>query len=352
RLLVTQLDLSRRAAPASDAEAYFRTVLERVRAIPDAGDAALGNEAPLTGGGDTVGIWKDGAEQRKAVSVAAQVVGEGYFRTLGTPLVRGREFAARDGRGAPPVAIVNQKLARELWQNDDVVGRRLSTAGPGGPFLEIVGVVSDSRFSSLRDAAVPTLYAPQAQMIDVYPELARRATLFVRTSGGDSVSLIRDLRALVRGIDPGVPLDDIRTVASLRAEATVQEQMLSVSATALSALALLLAGLGLYGVMSFAVVQRTRELAIRSALGATGAEIVRIILFRGAALTLAGTAAGIAVFLAARRFFAAFLYDTTSTDPAVWLSVAAVLALTMTAATWLPSRRASRIDPAAALQCD
>lgn len=351
-LLVMDLDLSRRTAPAAHAEAYFRTVLERVRAIPDAGDAALGNEAPLTGGGDTLGVWKEGAEQRDSVSVAAQVVGEGYFRTLGTPLVRGREFTVRDGRGAQPVAIVNQKLARELWQTDDVVGRRVSTTGPGGPFLEIVGVVSDSRFSTLRDAAVPTLYAPQAQMIEVYPELAKRATLFVRTSGGDPSFLMRDLRALLRIIDPGVPLADIRTVASLRAEATMQERMLSVSATALAVLALLLAGLGLYGVMSFAVVQRTRELAIRSALGATGAEIVRIIMLRGAVLTLAGIAAGIAVFLAARRFFAAFLYETNSTDPTVWLIVATVLALTMTAATWLPSRRASRIDPAAALQCD
>jgi putative ABC transport system permease protein len=351
-LLVTDLDLSRRTAPQSHAEAYFRTVLERVRAIPNVGDAALGNEAPLTGGGDTLGVWKEGAEQRGSVSVAAQVVGEGYFRTLGTPLVRGREFATRDGRGAPPVAIVNQKLARELWQTDDVVGRRVSTTGPGGPFLEIVGVVSDSRFSSLRDAAVPTVYAPQAQMIEVYPELAKRATLFVRTSEGDPSSLMRDLRALLRAIDAGVPLADIRTVASLRAEATMQEGMLSVSATGLSALALLLAGLGLYGVMSFSVVQRTRELAIRSALGATGAEIVRIIMLRGAVLTLAGIAAGIVVFLAARRFFAAFLYETHSTDPTVWLIVATVLALTMTAATWLPSRRASRIDPAAALQCD
>ncbi len=351
-LLVTELDLSRRTVPAPHAEAYFRTVLEQVRAMPGAGDAALGNEAPLTGGGDAIRVWKEGAEQRDSVSVAAQVVGEGYFRTLGTPLVRGREFTVRDGRGAPPVAIVNQKLAREFWQTGDVVGRRVSTTGPGGPFLEVVGVVSDSRFSSLRDAAVPTVYAPQAQMIEVYPELARRAALFVRTSGGDPSSLIRDLRALLRAIDAGVPLADVRTVASLRAEATAQERMLSVSATALSALALLLAGLGLYGVMSFAVVQRTRELAIRSALGATGAEIVRIIMLRGAVLTLAGIAAGIVVFLAARRFFAAFLYETNSTDPTVWLIVATVLALTMTAATWLPSRRASRIDPAAALQCD
>jgi putative ABC transport system permease protein len=355
-LITTELQLSGRNLSPVLAQSYFSTVLARLRALPGVEGAALSNLAPFSGNSDTMGAWPEGAATRQPAHVAAQVVGDRYFRTLGVPILAGREFdehddlTARGSAKSPTVCVVNQALARSIWHTDDAVGRRISIAGPSGPFMEVVGVVADSRYA-LRGSAAPTLYAAQAQVIDLFPDLSAEAAVFVRIAG-NPVVLLPDLRTVVREADPAVPLGAFRTVEALRDAATVQEKTLSISITVLSILALMLAGLGLYGVISFAVVQRLRELAIRIALGATGGDIALMIMRRGAMLTALGFAAGSLALFSVQRLMAGFLFETRAADPAVWIAVTAVVATTMAAATYVPCRRASRIDPVVILKCE
>ncbi len=341
QLVVTPLRLLSGAEQA-DVLAYYDSVLARVRAIPRVESAAIGSHVPLAGESDSLPVSVGDSDRR--LSVGFQIAGAGFFRTLGIGILRGRDFDASD-RGAASVCIVNDSLARQLAADGNAIGMRLRR-DPDTPPLEVVGVVADSRFTDLREAAEPTMYFAHAQAVD--HDLARNMSLFVRAQSAAAVA--RELPQMLRVIDPAVPNDGIETIAVLREHAASKERNLSRVFAAIALLALGLASLGLYGVLSLSVTQRTREIAIRIALGASAGNLLRLTMARGAKLAIAGTAVGVATQLALNRAVGPLLFETQANDAVVWTVVVVCTAAVVLAASYLPASRAGRIDPVVALK--
>src|SRR6185436_1471567 len=322
-------------------------VLERVRALPWVESASLGSVVPLSGEGDQTQARVDGAPPEEAKSVAFFVVAPHYFRTLGIPIARGREFTDSDTASSPPAVLINETLARRFWPRGDAAGSRLRLSGQKNA-LEVVGVVADSRFSGLRDDTPPTVFIVQAQAAALdFADVGSTLTLFVRTER-DAASAARDLRPLLA--QTGVPVGLVQPLEQLHASAAAQERVMSILIAAVAALALVISALGLYGVLSLSLAQRTQEIGVRMALGATPAHVVRTTMLQGAALALAGFGAGSLLILAGRGLLTPFLFGTRVGAPGVWAAVIAFLALTVAAATWLPARRAAGVQPAVTLR--
>jgi putative ABC transport system permease protein len=279
--------------------------------------------------------------------VAFLIVAPSYFRTLGIPLSRGREFTDGDTAASPPVVMINETLARRFWPRGDAAGSRLLLSGQKNA-LEVVGVVANSRFAGLRDDTPPTIFVVQAQAAALdFADVASNLTLFVRTER-DAASAARDLRPLLA--QTGVPVGLVQPLEQLHAQAAAQERVMSILIAAVAALALVISALGLYGVLSLSIAQRTQEIGVRMALGATPGDVVRTTMLQGAALALAGFVAGSVLLVAGRNLLTPLLFGTRVGAPGVWAAVIAFLALTVAAATWLPARRAANVQPALTLR--
>jgi predicted permease len=282
-----------------------------------------------------------------------RMVSPGLFSALGTPLIAGRDFTDRDAADAPAVAIVNQALARQYWPNGSPIGQKLSAAsggfGPLGSILlkrpEIVGVVADIAYTRLGKSAEPAIYFPSRQA-PFYT-----VTLVVRTGGSLSPdALIGAVRRSLRDVDPDLPLAHVHTMTEQVSESLAQPRFQTMVVTGFSALALLLGSIGIYGVLSYGVAVRTREIGIRAALGGRPGDIQRLILGQGLRLVVGGLIVGMAVSLAAGRLVETLLFQVKSTDPGTYAAVAALLAAVGVAAGYLPARSASHIDPNIALR--
>ena len=327
--------------------AFYAQLIDRVRGLPGVVDAAAVDSVPMSGGGGTgVPLLEGRAEPRpdEAVEADLRTATSGYFRTMRVPLLKGRFFEDRDRPGAPRVVIVNRTLASRLLPGEDPLGRRLHFAFMSEP-SEIVGVVGDEQVRQLDMGPSPVLYFPHAQ--DGDPAL----TLVVRTSG-DPGARAGPVRDAARALEPAAPVYGVRTMEETIADspAVFLRRLPATLVGAFAALALLLAGLGLYGVVSYSVATRTRELGIRMALGAPGGRMVVMMLGRGLLLSAAGAALGLAGSLGVTRFLSGMLYGVEPTDPATFAGVAAVLAAVAAAGSWLPARRAARVDPLVALR--
>jgi putative ABC transport system permease protein len=276
------------------------------------------------------------------------VVTPGYFATLDIPLLHGRDFTDQDRWSAPAVVVVNQTLARRFWPNESAVGRRLTLDdNPDEPsdWMTVVGVVGDSRHRSLVDAIMPQIYAPESQV--GLEEMA----LVVRTPL-DPASLAPAIRGLVGSLDPEVPVADIRQLTAIRDASLSTDRFRTLLFGAFGLLALGLAVLGVFGVISYGVVQRTREIGIRVALGARRAEILRLVIGEGLVTVAGGIAAGLIAGAGVSRVLVALLYEMKPWDPATFIAIAVVIAGAALGACVLPARRALRVDPAVALRSE
>jgi len=270
------------------------------------------------------------------------VVGPRYCATMKLPLVAGREFTANDNVAAPPVVIINEAAARTYWPNQNPLGKRLIIdAKP----VEIIGVTGASRYRSLTGAFRPGMLLPAAQ--NYFPDLS----LHLR-SAGDPASMIESARRELRALDPQLPATNIRTLEEQRRNSLYSERATALLLSAFGALALLLAALGIYGVMAYAVAQRTREFGIRMALGARAGDVLRLMLRQGARLIGAGVALGLAGAFAATRLIRSFLYQVSSTDPMAFVSAALLLTAVALLACYIPARRATKVDPMVALRVE
>ena len=272
----------------------------------------------------------------------------GYFHTLGIPLVRGRAFDDSDAPGRlRPVALINESFARRFWPRypagENPIGRHilLSTAQQGG--VEIVGIVADVHESGLAEDTRPELYLPLAQLPVASADLAVRTT-------GDPMRLVSAVRRQVRAIDRNQPVSAIRTMEEVLDESVGRRRLIVVLLSLFAGVALLLAMLGIYGVIAYSVAQRTQEVGIRRAMGAAEGDILRWILGHGLRLTLAGVLLGIGGALALTRVIKSLLFHTTTTDPATFVGVAFLFVVVALLASYIPARRATRIDPMAALR--
>jgi putative ABC transport system permease protein len=273
-------------------------------------------------------------------------VGPAYFRTLGIPIQAGRDFDARDAEGAPPVVIVNAAFARVHFPgrpHSSLVGERLSSDGPNGPWREIVAVAGDSKYQSLTEDDIPILYAPLSQNHET------GMVLYVRTSG-DPAALAGAVRREVQSLEPNLALPDLRTLEETVASSLYAPRMGALLLAGFAALALVLAAVGVYGVTSFGVAQRTREIGVRMALGARSPDVLRLIVKDGMRLVAIGVVLGLALAAAAGRSLESFLYGVQGRDGLTFVVVSVVLATVALAACLVPARRATRMDPLAALR--
>jgi putative ABC transport system permease protein len=276
------------------------------------------------------------------------IVDENYFKTLGVPLVAGRFFDERDVRGRPPVTIVNETLARRYFPGGNAVGRRLKQGGaerPNNPWMEIVGVVGDVKYSGLNAPPEPAFYLADRQ------QPWTRRYVIVRTAA-DPRSALSAIRGAVSALDRDVPVARVSTIDQLMNESVAAPRFRTTLVTVFAVVGLVLAAIGIYGVMAYTVSERARELGVRVALGATTGDVVRMVLAEAFALAAVGVGLGVAVAVAMTRFMAALLYGVTPTDPATFVSIAGLLMAIALAGSYVPARRATRIDPIMTLRSE
>lgn len=327
---------------------FFNQLIARVETLPGVDAAGSVAFLPLSGQGSsgTVTVDTQAVPPDKSTPEADwRPVSPGFFRAMGVSLIAGRFFDARDTDMAPPVAIIDETLARTYWTNGDAVGKRIHRGGMKStrPWMTIVGVVRHVRYRTLEEPSRITLYWPQAQ--SPYPFIG----LTVRTSQ-DPLSLATAIQKQVLELDPEQPVDHIRTMQSLMADSLARRRLTMTLLALFAGGALLLAALGIYGVTAYTVTQRQQEIGLRMALGASRPIVLRLIIRQGLSLVLAGLAAGLLATLILARFLSTLLFSVRPSDPLTLLAAALVLFLVALAACAIPAYRAARVDPMIALR--
>ncbi len=331
-LLLASYDLGLQRYSTDQGRHFHAQLLEKVRALPGVRGASLAESVPFDVGGSLLGsVTAEGRPDDANSQPVASVVAEHTFlKTTGFRVIDGRDFSSQDDPTAPRVAIINQVLARHLWPDESPLGRRLSCQGDP---LEVVGVVGEGRFWSITDRSRPLLFRPLAQ------NYRGKATLAVRTMG-DPLQLTSAVQQIVRSLDPDLPLHDVRTMDQQIARspmALMPLRMGSLFAGAQGLIALLLAALGIFGLVSFAVTRRTREIGIRMAMGARTVDVIRLVTLQSLRLTFIGLACGLLLTLGLTRVLARLLYGVSPTDVTVFGGVVAVIVAVTVLACWLPA---------------
>jgi predicted permease len=349
KVLVVGVNLSLNGYREAQGQQFYANLLERVSAIPGVEAASLGRIVPLGGSGmrNTVEVEGYTPSDNKPINFDMNLIGPHYCATMKLPLVAGREFTTNDVATAPRVILINEAAARAYWPNQNPLGKHLVFGGPHAnaqPF-EIIGVVAESRYRSLTESYGPAMLLPAAQHYT--PDLS----LHLRSSGNPA-ALVDAVRRELAALDPQLPPTRIRTLAEQRNNSLYSERVTALLLSAFGVLALLLAALGIYGITSYAVAQREREIGIRMSLGAHAGAVLRLMLRQGAWLIASGVAVGVGGALAATRLVSSFLYDVSPTDPLTFLAVTLLLAGVALLACWIPARRATRVDPMIVLRCE
>jgi putative ABC transport system permease protein len=333
---------------------FYRQMLEKVEALPGVRAAGLSGSLPLQGWSFGMPFEIEGHPPMVPAERPAahfQMVSHGYFRTLGISLLKGREFSERDSETSPRVALVNETFVRRFLPKEEALGKRvrvetlISGQQQLGPPVawEIVGVIRDVKVSTLRSDGEPEIYVPCMQ--STWPG----CVLSVRTAT-EPMSMAQAVRAAVQSVDKDQPVTAVRTMEQIVSESVSGPRIRAYLIGAFAGIALVLAGMGIYGVISYAVAQRTHELGIRMALGARRGDLLRMVVGQGMLLTLIGLAIGLAGAFALTRLLSGLLFGVTATDPATFAGVSAVLAAVALAACYIPARRAARVDPMVALR--
>ena len=344
--LTMSFDLNLQGYSREKSLAFYQLLLQRVEALPGVDSASLASLAPLSGRMVGMQLTPEGTdgEAPAGEGVFVNAVYPGYFRTLRTPVLRGRDFTARDAAGAPGVAIVNEACARHLWPDQEPLGKRISFEGPAGPFLQVIGVARDAKYDELTETPRPFVYLAHLQSPDLLSEVA----LLVRAEKSPS-QVLASVQHELRSLGADLPITGAATFEeTLRLRGDKQRgmtKMLSLFGT----LALLLASVGLYGVIAFSVARRTREIGIRMALGARRSDILGMLVGEGMRLTLWGVGLGLALSAALTRALSGMLFGVTPADLATFAGVSLLLGAVGAAASVLPARRAARLDPVRAL---
>jgi len=341
---------------AAQSTGFLKEASRRIAALPGVTDVSVATGFPL-GRGASNGYWMDGEpEPRKPGdwSVAlAQSVSESFHRALGITLLTGRHFTEGDTADAPPVALVDDRFVRRHFPNDSIneaLGKRLRFGGAGEVWREIVGVVRHVRHNGLDVEGLPQIYSPWLQMRpDSLAEMARVMDMVVKTSA-EPMSLIAPIKREVQALDKDQPLGNVRTLEALVAQRMAPRRFNLMLLGLFALIALLLGAIGLYGVMSYAVTQRTRELGIRLALGARKSDVLRLVIRQGMILSSIGIAIGLAAALALTRLMRSLLYEVSPTDPLTFAGIALLLSLVALVACWIPASRATKLDPLTALR--
>jgi putative ABC transport system permease protein len=333
---------------------FYPQLLERIAALPGIRSVSAINHLPLVGDLWRWSFWVEGRPMPKpgeGQRATFRAVLPGYFRTMGIALLRGRDVAATDAAEAPGVVIVNDTLARQIWPGEDAVGKRITLDDPaerGAKWLTVIGVARNAKRGEWTESPGNELYTPLLQTSVSYLSYM---TLVVR-GDSDPARLQAPIREVIRAADSRATVSQVLTMDGVVAAANGQPRFYLTLFAAFAALALALAAVGIYGVMSYLVSRRSHEVAIRMALGAKPADVVRLVVGEGMHTAAVGALIGIGAALALSRVMRAVLYETEPTDPATFVLGTSLLALVALLANYLPARRATRIEPLAALRHD
>jgi predicted permease len=321
---------------------YYRDLLAGVRALPGVTAASVSSITPLSGGGIDLPITIEGRPREPGAMITVNRMSEGFFATMAIPMVLGRDFVSEDGARTNKVALVNDAFAQRYFKNENPIGRRFMLRGPQP--LEIVGLVANSKYYSLRENDKPTVYLYALDTGD-----AGAMTLSVRTAG-DPLAFARAIQDRVQAVAAGVPVVQVRTLSNQIERTLVTERLVARLLGAFAVLALVLASVGLYGVLGYSVARRTSEIGLRLALGATRAGVLRSVLRQSLIVVSIGSAAGVAATTMLSRPLSSLLYGVTASDPAVLSGAVACLFAVAMAAAAIPAWRAARVDPLVALR--
>ena len=336
-----------------ETRAFYRAVVERARAIPGVTQAAAVRALPLTG---TIGDWSFAVEGRAqepdggGLAGDWQVVTPDYFRVMRIGLHSGRLITDADDARAPGAVLINESLARRAFPNGDAIGQRINLGPVDSAWRTVVGVVRDVRHRGLDAEARPEMYLPHAQFPLTAAGAPQRNMYLVVRSAGDPAALATSLRREVAAIDPLLPVSSVRTMEQVLGSWAAERRLSMLVLSVFAMVALALAAVGIYGVMSYSVAQRTREIGIRMALGAEPGSVLGLVVRQGVALALVGVGIGIVVALALTRLMTTMLFQVSATDPLTFGGLALLLTATAVLASWIPARRATRVEPTVALR--
>jgi predicted permease len=345
-LLGFSLDPSLNGYSRERSIALFRQLQDQLSQLPGVRSATASLIPLMTDSNWSSTVKVEGYQPKEGEDMNPDVnaVGPAFFATIGQPLVAGREFTVKDAAGAPKVAIINETMATYFFGKDNPLGHRIGWGRGSATDIEVVGVAKDSKTSTLRQQARRFVYVPYMQEDEL-----GSMTFYVRARG-DASAVGASIRQVAQRVDPNLPIYEMKTMARVMDESLFLERMVAALSVAFGALATLLAAIGLYGVMSYSVARRTREIGIRMALGAERNSVMWLVLKEVAAMVVIGVAVGVPLALALSRIVQSQLFDLSANDPIAIAASAAILAFVALAAGYLPARRATRVDPMIALR--
>jgi predicted permease len=327
--------------------AFYNQVLEKSAALPQVERVAMVDNLPLGLNYNSNTVYIEGAEFSSASNLPLVVpysTGPGYFDVMNIPL-RGRDFRMDENRVESRVAIVNETFARRFYPGQDPIGKRFNFRGPDNPWWEIVGVVPDGKYNSLGETPKPAVFTP------LFRDYEANVTLVARTRA-DPRATLKAIEAEIKKLDPELPIYSAKTLTEHMGASLFPARMAAMALGSFGVLALVLAAVGIYGVMSHVVAGRTREIGLRMALGAQLSDVQKLILRQGMWLAAIGAVIGLAFALGGARLLTSFLYGVSASDPVTFASIALLLLGIALLACWLPARRASRVDPMIALRAE
>jgi predicted permease len=344
-VLIATINVGREGYTQERAELFYDQVTDKVAALPGVAGAALAQNPPLAGG-FLRSVFPEGADTTTKDRILIQVndVTPGYLQTIGIPLVRGRDFTRTDDAASPRVVIVNQTMADEFWKGQDPIGRRFKFFGDED-YSTIIGVAKNAKYNGVQEQPLPFIYLPLKQ------SFSPAVTLHVRAAG-DATRLASAVRGAVRELDPTLTLFNVQTLEDQIQQSLQPQKMNVVLLSTFGALALLLAAIGLYGVASYAVAQRTREIGVRMALGAQPGAVLSLVLGNGMILVAVGLAAGLVASYFVAGAMSALVVGVNPHDPLTFTATPIILGAIALLASYVPARRATRIDPLLALRAE
>ncbi|MGH9936486.1 MAG: FtsX-like permease family protein, partial [Blastocatellia bacterium] len=323
-------------------------LLERLQAVPGVSGATLSSRGLFDYREVSMTVWLEGdaPPPGQGMTPVFDFVGPRYFSTLGMPLLAGREIGPQDGGNAPRVGVINQTMARAYFGDANPVGRRLR-ADRDNPFdITVVGVVADAKYNHLREQTPSQCYLAYFNSKSDTPH----ATFEIR--GSANVAVASAIRAAIKEVAPSLPTPEIRAMNEIVAQSLTTERVITQLSSFFGLLALLLACVGLYGLMSYHVASRTNELGIRIALGARPRDIFKLVAGQGMTLVLIGIVTGLLAAFALTHLISSFLYEVSETDATTFVVIALLLTVVALVACWIPARRATKVDPMIALRCE
>jgi putative ABC transport system permease protein len=333
---------------------FYRDLMMRVRVLPGVESAGVVRVLPLATTIGDYGLDIEGYEERPGANAKGdwQIVSDGAFEAMGTRLVRGRWFTSADTSGSQPVAVVNETLARLYFKDGNAVGGRLRVGNMTNPWAVVVGVVADERHNGVTGLVKEKFYIPHSQWhVATGGNLVRNAFIVVRTTG-DPMSVAAAVRGEVRALDPSLPVANVRPMTEVVAASLATPRLTGFLLGTFAVIALLLAAVGIYGVLAYLVSRRTHEIGIRLAIGADRGQVVRMVLGQGVGLATIGLLAGIVGAIGLTRLMTSVLYDVTPADPWTYASVISGLLAVAAVASAIPALRAARVDPVTALRIE